>query len=155
MKQGFTLIELVIAVSISLLATGVIIVNYNSYNSVQVLKQAALTLKNDFRFLQSKAANGEKPPGVTCSPLLGWNVSFESTAYSYQANCAGFLSLPAVKISLSPGVTFSSVPGPFMFNVLTRGTSLAVKATITLTGSGKQYILSVSPSGDISDVGIQ
>jgi prepilin-type N-terminal cleavage/methylation domain-containing protein len=156
LSRGFTLIELVVAVSISLFITGLIIANYSSYNSIQTLKQTALTMKNDFRFLQSKAANGEKPAGA-CPTLTGWAMTFSADSYAYQANCDDELIEPAVVVQLPAGVIFSPIPSPatVTFNVLTRGTSLITPLSIVLTGSGKQYTIVVSPSGDISEVGLQ
>jgi len=152
--KGFTLIEVIVSVSISLLATGLIIANYNSYNDVTTLKQAALTLKNDLRFIQSKAITGEKPQ-VGCSQLIGWTISFTSSSYSYQPECSEGLVDPVTQVRLPGGVTFSSPPSFFTMRVLSRGTTLPAVTAITLLGGGKSYRLSINTSGDISDFGLQ
>jgi prepilin-type N-terminal cleavage/methylation domain-containing protein len=152
--KGFTLIEVVVAISIALLVTGLIIANYNTYNDIQTLKQATLTLKNDLRFIQSKAISGEKPSSG-CSQLQGWNISFLADSYSYQPECSEGLVEPVVLVHLPPAVTFSPIPSPFSMSVLTRGTDLPAAITITLTGAGKNYQLVVETSGDISDRGLQ
>jgi len=160
--KGFTLIELVVSVAISLVVTGFIIVNYNSYNEIQTLKQAALTLKNNLRYAQSKASTGGKPtptpPMVSpiCTKLTGYTVSFVENAYSIQASCDPEGLVGEMRsIDLPSGVTFSPVPLPFSFPVLSRGTTLDTVTILQLIGSGKQYGIQVSPGGDISDVGLQ
>jgi prepilin-type N-terminal cleavage/methylation domain-containing protein len=155
--QGFTLIELVVTIAISLFITGGIIVNYNSYNSTQNLKQTALTLKNDLRFMQSKARNGEKPAGVACGTLSGWTVSIYLSSYTYEANCDDAPVGDPVTVTLPFDITFTSIPSPntITFKVLTRGTDLAAPVDVVLFGFGRHYTLQINPSGDISDQGLQ
>jgi prepilin-type N-terminal cleavage/methylation domain-containing protein len=152
--KGFTLIELMVAITVSLFITGGIIVNYNAYNQTQTLKQAALTLKNDFRYIQSKAASGEKPSG--CATLTGWQITFAARSYSYQPVCNGNPAGTQSSISLPPGISFSAVPSPatIVIYVLSQGTSLTGTVTISLTGSGKTYTLKVNPAGNMGDFGI-
>jgi len=152
--KGFTLIEVIVAVAVSLVVTGFIIVNYNSYNDVQTLKQAALTFKNNLRLAQSKAVTGEKP--ALCTELAGYRVVFTSTSYTIRARCNPEGNQgTTISVDLPHGVTFSPVPGTFWFTVVTRGTTLSTITTLQLIGSGKQYAIQVSPGGDISDLGIQ
>ncbi len=164
--KGFTLIEVMVSVAVALLVTGFIIANYNSYNDVQVLKQAALTLKNNLRFAQSKAMNGQIPTPTPmnappiCSTLVGYTVTFTPpSSYTIQAFCdPEGLQGDKLLIPLPGGVTFStSTPPPALitFNVLSRGTTLPSVTTITLTGFNKTYSLQVSPSGDVSDLGLK
>ena len=153
--KGFTLIELVVTIGISLAITGGVIVNYNSYNQTQTLKQAALTLKNDFRFIQAKANTGEKPVG--CSTLTGWDITFALDSYSYRANCNGAPTGTSTIITLPYGVTITTMPSPnpITLKVLAQGANILSTTTITLTAASKSYSLQVTPGGDISDLGIQ
>lgn len=163
--KGFTLIEVVISIAIGLLATGIILVNYNSYNDTQTLKQAGLTLKNNLRFAQEKAVSGVKPNSV-CSQLSGYSVTFTASSYIIQALCnpegvtgdTTTVTLPTKDISFTPiptplNMPSVNLPGPssFAFEVLSRGTSLESPLTITMIGFGKHYQLVVSPGGDISE----
>jgi prepilin-type N-terminal cleavage/methylation domain-containing protein len=154
LQEGFSLIELIVAISVSLFVTGIIIVNYNTYNTTQSLRQTALTLKNDLRFLESKAANGEKP-GALCPTLTGWTVSFSGSSYSYQANCGGAPTGDATVVQLPNPLLFSPLPSPstVTFKVLTRGTDLTTPLTVTLRSPERQYTVEISPSGDINDGG--
>lgn len=180
---GFTLLEMVVSVSIGLLLTGWVIANYNSHNDVQTLKQAGLTLKNDLRFAQTKALSGEKPtptpptpnptPTPICTQLVGYTVTFctaqyhpqpictwgagSQQSYAIQAFCNPEGALGMITTTLLPnGVTFSpSTPNSFVFKVLAQGSSLSATTPLTLDGFGKQYIVSVNPDGGIDDKGLQ
>ena len=153
-RQGFTLIELIVAVSISLFVTGLLVINYNSYNTNQSLRQAALTLKNNVRFLESKAANGEKP-AAACPTLTGWAITFAASSYSYRASCGGVLTGTSTVVSLAPSLLFSPIPSPgtVTFNVLTHGTTLTSPLSVIIVSPDKQYTVQINPSGDISDIG--
>ncbi|OGG11486.1 hypothetical protein A2Z00_03505 [Candidatus Gottesmanbacteria bacterium RBG_13_45_10] len=158
MKDGFTLIELIVAVTISLVVTGVIIANYNTYSDNQALKQAALTLKNDFRFAQGKASAGLKPTeaGVICTTLNGWTVTFTVSAYTLQANCVEGAVGSVTTMALPTGLSFAlPLPPAITFKVLASGTTLAASQTVTLVGRLKNYAIQVTPSGDINDLGFQ
>ena len=154
--KGFTLIELMVAVSVGLVVTGMIIVNYNSYNTTQQLKQAALTLKNNIRFIETKAASGVKPSG-SCTSLTGWNMTFSANGYTYGANCNGVAAGTTTTVTFPSGVTLTSLPSqnPIVFYVLSRGTNLNASATITLSGASKNYEVVIGKNGDVSDNGIQ
>lgn len=152
-RTGFTLVEIIVSISIAMIIMGSVIVNYNEYNNRQTLKQAALTLKNNLRFAQSKAQSGEKPES-NCTELTGWTVTFVGSGYAYQAQCIPQgLHANSTSVTLPSGVIFSPVPAAFTFNVLSRGTSLANTRALMLAGFNKTYRLEVSPGGDISDEG--
>ena len=153
--KGFTLIEVIVSVSIALALVGGMIVNYNGYNDRQTLKQTALTLKNNLRFAQAKAQSGEKP-APACTELIGWAVTFVSGGYATQASCnpEGLVG-DITSVTFPSGVTASPVPAAIIFRVLSRGTMLVSAETITLSGFSQTYALEVSPGGDISDLGLQ
>lgn len=161
--RGFTLIEIVITMGISLLLMAGVIINYNTYNDTQKLKQAALTVKNDFRFYQAKALSGEKPvdptgvqtPDQFCRQLLGYQVTFASSSYTFKAKCnPDQPSAPDKTYTLPQTIAFSPVPASFVFLVVSRGTTLSTVTQIILASSSRQYTVNVSPGGDISDVGL-
>lgn len=161
--KGFTLIEVVVTVAVTLMVTGFIIVNYNSYNNYQLLKQSALTLKNNMRFAQSNSYSGEKPTSaapspapIICTTLVGYTITFQALGYVLQPQCNPEGLKPAIiSVTLPSGVTFAPVPAPLTFNALSRGTSLDSAVDIIFSGYSKQYTLEVSPGGDVSDKGFQ
>jgi len=152
--KGFTLIEVIVAVAISLMVTGFILVNYNSFNDTQTLKQAALTLKNNLRFAQSKATTGQKP--TSCTQLVGYSVSFTKSVYSIQALCnpEGLVG-DVLSSGLPKGVIFSPIPAPVTFTVLSRGTDLTTGLCIILLGSGKNYSFGLQTNGELNDLGLE
>ena len=84
--------------------------------------------------------------------LTGWAMTITAGFYSYQARCTGVLTGTPTIIQLPSGITFSSGPTTFTFQVLTHGTDLSVPLNLVLVGSGKTSTIQISPSGDISDL---
>lgn len=148
-ELGFTLIELLVASVILITLTGAVLVNYNSYNETQKARQAVLTLKNNLRYAQSRAYNGEKPESG-CTQLDGYLVSFASTSYTTQAQCGGTPVDPAQQVLLTSGLSFSPIPTPMLFHILSQG--LDNNVTITIVGLSKSFQVVVSKSGDIGEV---
>lgn len=152
MKKGFTLIELIVAIGISLLAVGGLIVNYNNYNDNQRLKQAALTLKNNLRFAQTQAVSAKKPASG-CTQLVGYTVNFTSGSYAIVGQCTEGAVGDVLSVTLPSGITFSPIPSSFIFDVLNRGLVGSDVVTITLAGIAKSYRIQISRGGDINDLG--
>lgn len=123
--------------------------NYNSYNDSQRTRSSVLTVKNNLRYAQGRAYNGEKPMSG-CTQLVGYQVSFTATTYSVQASCTEGLVGSAQDFSLDSGISFSSVPPAITFRVLSSG--IDTDTTIIAVGSGKSYQFLVSRSGDMSEV---
>lgn len=146
---GFTLIELLVSAAIIIVVTGGVIVNYNTYNDAQKVRQAALTVRNNLRFAQSRAYNGEKPASG-CTELLGYRLTFTATSYTTQAQCAEGLAGEEKPVTLESGLSFSPVPSDILFRILTRGVDSDV--TITVTGANRSYQFGVTRSGDMSEV---
>lgn len=146
--NGFTLIELLVVSIILLTLSGAVLVNYNSYNENQRAHQAVLTLKNNLRFVQSRAYNGEKPDD--CTRLDGYGVSFATTSYTMQAQCVGLPAGQPQQVFLAGGLVFSPVPSPMLFRILSGG--LDSDVTITIVGISRSFQVVVSKSGDISGV---
>ncbi|MBI5448718.1 prepilin-type N-terminal cleavage/methylation domain-containing protein [Candidatus Gottesmanbacteria bacterium] len=151
-RSGFTLIELIVTIGISLLAVGGLIVNYNNYNDNQRLKQAALTMKNNLRYAQTLAASSKKPTSG-CTELVGYTVQFTDSTYTVVAECTEGAVGDALSTALPSGITFSPVPASFVYGVLTRGLLSSDAVTITMVGIVKSYRIQVSTGGDINDLG--
>lgn len=149
MRHGFTIIELLVAMSITLLLAGGIIASFNTFNDNQRVQQGAITLKSNLRFAQNKAISGDKPQG--CGTLNGYTVTFAATSYTMQAVCSGVLTGDISLFSLPVGIAFSPAPSPITFDVLTGRSN--VTTTITLSGLYKSFSISVSPDGSVSTSG--
>lgn len=143
-KHGFTIIELLIAISIMALLFGIGISRYVSFNQGQIIKQAAQKLRSDLRVVVNKAITGEKNG---CGTLDGYQVSFTGGQYSFSTACSDGTFRAVNTVNLPTGVTFSPLPSSLFFKVLGQGVSSA--ATITLSGFSKTETVTVNLSGEI------
>jgi len=152
---GFTLIELLVVMTIIGILFGVGVAQYTNFNRRQILEQASRDLINNLRLAQTKAANGEKPPG--CATLDGYKVSFSSggtsnpDTYRIVAICGGSEKGESKTFSLPSVVKFNPLPSPseVLFKVLAQGTDLNNDLTITLTAFGKTKTITVTKQGKI------
>ncbi len=152
--KGFTLIEIIVAVTILLVITSVGISNYSGYNQGETVRQTALTVKNDLRYLQGKALSGDKPAG--CTKLTGWQMSFTATTYTTEATCTnGAVAITQRTTPLPRTVTFSPVPSTIIYYVLTGGTNVNSVGSINVVGNTKTYLIQVGARGNINDKGFQ
>jgi prepilin-type N-terminal cleavage/methylation domain-containing protein len=86
-QKGFTLVELVVTITLIVLMAGSAIPSFNSYLNNQALKQAQEQIKSDIRTVQNKAitsAAADFKIGGTTTPTY-WGVRFNnhSTDYLY------------------------------------------------------------------------
>lgn len=161
-SPGFTLLELMIAVTLSVAMIGIGGVKYLDFNKIQSIKGAGQTFKNNLRAIQGKALASVKPAGCPdTSTLTGYLLTgINPTKYSSQATCTpspGTVDL--VTYTLPTGIYFRAVPDNFTFRLLGQGTSLVSGQVMTLQNaplninSTKFYSVCVSPGGDIKDCG--
>ncbi|GEM_PF-3188833 len=97
-RLGFSLIELLIVISLFGLAASLITAAYLTFERSQKVKNTALTLKNDIRLIQNKAHTGDKGPEGKCYhlassssavSLVGWYITIaeDATSYTLSINC--------------------------------------------------------------------
>lgn len=152
--KGFTLVEILVAMSVIVTATGFMVVSYGSFSTSERLRQTGKTFRNNLRFVQTRAVSGLKPEqGANCTTLRGYEISFTETSYSYAALCDGVEPQGTVTVALPQGVGFYPIPSPIEFAVLTGNASRS--ETVALTAGGKGYNIYVDAGGDISDLGSQ
>lgn len=185
LRNGFSLIELLIVISLFGLAASLITAAYLTFERSQKVKNAALTLKNDIRLAQNKAHTGDKGPDSRCGKseteplstssqvvLVGWYMTFSradgsNMSYTIKANCIynGDQTYYTDKtVTLPDGVTISdlelSVLAPDEINVLFRPLESDVKFYNTLGippffNADGSEIAGVSPVGPGSTLKIQ
>jgi prepilin-type N-terminal cleavage/methylation domain-containing protein len=151
---GFSLIELMVSVTIIGLLAGLGLVGYSDFNQREQVRQAAATLGSHLRETQSRATGGYKPAGWCAAggiTLSAWRLRFtSSTEYVIEGVCSnGSISSPLTRITLPTGIT--KVSGSQVeFYVLTGASS---GASFNLQGSvaGAPYIqqVNISVSGSI------
>ncbi|MFZ3301750.1 MAG: prepilin-type N-terminal cleavage/methylation domain-containing protein [Microgenomates group bacterium] len=150
--KGYTLVELLIGITIVSIVFGVGLAGYREFSRRQALTGVSKQLKADLRLAQQLALTGQKPDSVSCDTLDGYIFSrVDAYTYRLSADCAG-IATPYVykEVNLGSDITISSTNASFMFKVLGQGTDLVASNTLTLTHtSGNQNIMVVGVGGDV------
>lgn len=131
---GYTLVEILIVISIIGLFTGAGIVEYRSYSRRQALTSATRSLVADIRLAQEYALSGKRPTG--CTPdidLIGYYFKITAANYTVSAACTALpANYPVVKTVLTPsGITYTPA-GNFTFKVLGAGLLTGANYSITV-----------------------
>lgn len=151
-RDGFSLVEILVVVSITTMLVGFGMASLHGFNRRERLKQAGSTIKSMLRLAQSKAISAEKPSSG-CTTYIGVRVSFAIDSFTIQHTCDpdGIAGTPTT-VMFSKGIEFAVLPSAFTFlqqNML--DTSSA--QTLTITNGPDMYRLVVSPNGNVSDLG--
>jgi len=155
MRKAFTLIEVLISLSILGLLFGLGSVNFRDYSRRQQLVSAARNFKGELRLIQAKASAGEKPGSCSSTNTLS-SYSFKrvnSTSYQILADCLGSRSVVIKTENLPDGITMTSTQNIISFKVLGQGTNVPQgrNAVITFTqvGTGNPATVTVTQGGEI------
>ncbi|MBU0572260.1 prepilin-type N-terminal cleavage/methylation domain-containing protein [Patescibacteria group bacterium] len=152
--SGYTLIEILVGMSIIGLIFSFGYISYRDFARRQALVGSARRLKADLSLAQEQALSGKKPASVACSgegSLNGYDFFVDSaTSYIIQANCIGGL-VEDKAVEMTSEISLTAVPNRFTFKVIGKGTSLADPAILTLTqtATGNTQVITVSPEGEI------
>lgn len=154
-NKGYTIIELLVGISIVMIVFGIGFSGYRDFSRRQALTGVSKQLKADIRLIQQLALTGQKPEGVSCETLNSYTFSRTSAStYSLIANCVNALGTPSSpvfkSVDFGSDITFTSTNSTFAFKVLGQGTDLTASNIITLThASGNQISLNVGVGGDV------
>lgn len=114
-RSGFTLVELLVAATISLALLGVVIAGYRHFISRRALLMAGEEMKNNLRLLRSKAIHGEKPSG--CETLRYYKINFSGKNLSWDIYCSDadggeviFNSAGSINLETEAEVTADNFP---------------------------------------------
>jgi prepilin-type N-terminal cleavage/methylation domain-containing protein len=159
---GYTLIEILVGLSIIGLLFGVGYANFRSFSERQVLLNAAKSMRGDIRIAQEIALAGQKPNDSKCnSPsnsLNGYTFTVLSpSSYEIRASCSGGLaSTPYKIVTMNLGATITSPmpsPNPILFKVLGQGTNIdagqSTQITLIQTGTNNKTTITISSGGQI------
>lgn len=149
MSRAFTLVEILVTMSIVMTMLGVGAVAYRNAARKQALEQTAAGLIQTLAQAQANALSGKK---INCAAetLAGWQVRFAAGSYTLEEVCQSTnYPVKTVNYPLSVTGTLPS-PNPILFRVLSRGTNIPSSTTITLTTSqGQTKSITVFGSGEI------
>lgn len=152
---GYTLIELLIVITIGIIVFSVGIASYREFSRRQALTGLSKQLIADLRLAQQQALTGQKPTGVACAKLVGYQFTRTSVSnYKLYARCdnAGvFVNHEIKSVDLSSGTTFTSTNANILFKVLGQGTDLTSNNDFVLsnTTSGSVITVTVGTGGNI------
>lgn len=163
--NGFSLVELMVAVGIIALVSAVAIPNFKNFSKTEEIDSAASKLMNTLKQAQSSASSRIKCP-VGNESTTSWWVNLTTNNYTPGADCtSGARSLPALTYAAAPDAvsTFTATtdrcPGEGIriyysgLNMSYRCDStsgyLTGSVTITLSGGGLNKTIIVEPGGAI------
>ncbi|MEK7472953.1 MAG: prepilin-type N-terminal cleavage/methylation domain-containing protein [Patescibacteria group bacterium] len=148
-QKGYTLIELLVGISIIAIIFGVGFVSYREFSRRQSLTGVTKQLVGDLRLAQQLALTGQKPESGLCTTLIGYTVSRTSTTtYDLIANCSN-ANYIIKTINMPVNTTISA--GSVTFKVLGQGTNLTspLTYTVTNTSASTSGIVTIGIGGDI------
>lgn len=129
--SAYTLIEILVGLTIIGLLFAFGYVSFREYSRRQAFASVVRGLKADLRLAQEKALSGEKPDDVRCNApnvLTGYNFRVTSTfTYSLEAVCTGGAPIVVKSVDvLSAGVGIAAPShNPILFKVLGQGTDIS------------------------------
>lgn len=160
MKKGFTLIEIVVTLSVLLILVLGTFVGFNKYNQTQKLNSAVENLKTDLNEAKSSAlsqtitTSGPGSCSLSGMTLIGDQIYFPD-AYNYRLkevckDSSGSISWAIIRtVSLPSGMSHnqSGVTVQFYIQGAGGGTNLASDLNIVLTLGGITRTITVTSGG--------
>lgn len=157
MRGGYTLIEILVALSIVGLLFAFGFVSFRDFSRRQAVTGAADAVRGDLRLAQGNAISGQKPDDAHCgSPDLLNGYLFDVVSpneYKIEADCTGGTVLTKDVVT-PPGISISvPSPNPIEFKVLGQGTNidsgLSAIITVTQTGTTNTETVTINYGGGI------
>jgi len=151
-KNGYTLIEILVALTIIGLLFSFGYVSFRDFSRRQTISGVAKNIQGDLRLAQGNAITGQKPVGCnTTLDTFGFRV-LTTASYAIEANC-GATTVSVKSVSLPAGVSISTpTPNPLLFKILGQGTNLGATdwaLILTQTGTGNTVTVTVTSGGEI------
>jgi len=161
LKRGFTLIEMLVVISIMLLMVGLGIANYIDFNDRQTVLTATDELKTHLRTAQTKALAGDLGG---CAQLEGYqasSVGSDPVVIKVTALCNDGGTGTITSYDLPAGVSVS--PFSIIFPVLADPICLdgncdepnPTSMNITISSNGLTYEFSIGEGGEITKGGLE
>lgn len=153
-SQAFTMIELLVGISIMAIVFTIGVANYRDFSRRQALVGVEKSLKADLRTAQQLALSGKKPDSGSCDVLNSYTFALNgSSGYRISANCSSGLGTTLIEyklVSLANEFSISSTNPSVEFKVLGHGTNLVSSNTFTLNHTGgMQTTVVLGVGGDV------
>ena len=154
MNKGYTLLEILLVLTIILVLLGGVTVTYTRYNAQKSMEKDVLAFKDVVTLAREKTISRDIGNTLNCTTFTGYRVQVEPTTSTYRLYrmCAG-LSIPAIS---TYQLQLSRVPGAALINIdflYPYGTLSGAAQTIRFNNtrmSGCQQVL-INAAGVISD----
>lgn len=144
--SGFTVVELLIILSLIALLFTLGVAQYNRFNRSQNLTKAKDELISNLRLAQGKAMAGEKPE-VCMETLSGHKLKFiDNSHYKIVAVCVEEVDIKT-DITLPTGVTKQAGSDEIFFRVLSQGIESDI--SLILSGFGETKTITINTAGEI------
>ncbi len=152
-QTGFTLIELMVVMSITAILSGTGFIAFGEIQQQQLLKKTVKQIRIGLNEAKVKAFYGTKPASCTNGKFEGsrFVTNADGKSYSVSILCSDADNSEVInQTQLDSGVTLTPNTS-ITFNSLNQGTDLPLSgATLTVTvGSDKTAFITVTPTGEI------
>lgn len=154
--NGYTLIELLIGLSVIGIIFSLGFVSFREFSRRQALNGAKKLLVGQLRVAQELALSGDKPSDPFCNApnrLKGYNFrALTNLNYTIEASCTGG-DVETKNVDLDGDITISEPStNPILFKVLGQGTNIdtddtTITLTQTVTGNTREIV--ITKSGEI------
>lgn len=164
-RRGYTLIEILVGLTIISLLFSFGYVSFREFSRRQALAGSVKKMQGDLRLAQSFASSGQKPNNTTCNngrlDSYGFTVIVSPPGYKIEANCGAAFVYKTVTLPSDVTVTVPSIPltnptveiNPILFKALGQGTNIpsgqSVLITLTQVGTGSTSSVTVTSGGEI------
>lgn len=152
-RQGFTLVEIVVVFAIISVISIIAAVSFVNYNKTQNLQVAVSDLTSILTLARSRALSQAKPPECSNQDkiLNGYRVDLflQTNSYELNAVCSDISPVKIQSSNLPKDIIFDSrtTSASFYFPVIVNGVIGA--GSIYITGYGQEKIIIVDPSGGV------
>jgi len=118
--RGYTLIELLVAISLALIISSFGLAYYSSFNRRQIVEQAAKRIVSDIRLAQNLALAQQKPPDCVCTIFNGYLFNrITGSSYRIVPDCSPVCGVSVKDVELE-NILLSGIKS-IKFAVLTQG----------------------------------
>lgn len=144
--MGFTLIELMVTMTIIIVFSGASLVTFVNYRDIRSTRDEAEAVAERLRTIQIKATATEIPPG--CVSVSNYIVTYSGAGLSAAASCPGVGSVGIPSLSLALVSSLFQNSGTITFDSRTVS-ALAIPSTINICGNKKLFTITVSGSANV------